>query len=127
MNAELAEVLVALGRIDDARARAEIAVDTAPEDDPAARAAARVATACVAGAVGDRERTRQEAEQALAAYERLGNALELGRARIVLARACARVGERDEADRQLELAAAECARIGAVSLERAARDARAAT
>ena len=123
MNADLAEVLVALGRLDEARERAAIAVTTAPDDDPAARASAWVASACVSAASGDRERTMQQAEDALAISEQLGNSLEVGRVRIVLARALAAVGERDEASRQLERAAAECARIGAVTLENAAREA----
>lgn len=121
MNADLAEVLVRLGRLDEARARAATAVETAPEDDPGTRAAACVATACVSGAAGDHERTRRQAEEALAIYERLGNALELARARIVLARALTSVGDREEALRHLELAAGESERVGAVTLARTAR------
>ena len=123
LHADLAEVLVASGRLEEARAAAAAARDAAPDDDPAAGAAASVAAACVAGAEGAREAVLRHTAEALAINERLANTLELSHSRIVLAQALASVGERDEASRMLELAADSSAGIGAVTLEQAAREA----
>src|SRR5581483_6364248 len=123
LSGDLARVLVTAGRLDEARARATAAMETAPEDDPAARAGALMAAACVAGAAGERDSVLTQSAEALELYEGLRSALSLAEAQIALARALANVGERGEASRLLSLAVAETSRIGAVTLEKAAQDA----
>jgi len=120
LNAELAELLVALGRVDEAEAAATVALAEAPGDDPAARGQAYIASAAVAGARGDRELARRRAEEALEVYRDLGQSVELVRVRVALGKALAMAGERDAASEQLRLAGEQAAATGATTLLAAA-------
>jgi tetratricopeptide (TPR) repeat protein len=116
LNADLAELLVALGRVDEAEAALAVATDELPEGDPAARAVVCVAAACVAGARDDRNATRRFAEEALEIVVDLGNRLEVTRVRIALARPLAKVGEKEQAAELLRLAGESASEIGATML-----------
>jgi tetratricopeptide (TPR) repeat protein len=120
LNADLAELLVAVGRVDEAEAAATEAMAKVPEDDPAARGEASVAAACVAAARGNRETTVQRAREALEHYVDMENGLELARAQVALGKALGRVGERDEAAALLQLAGNESSAMGATTLLAAA-------
>ena len=116
LTSDLAELLVSVGRVAEAGAAATAAMKLVPEDDPAARAVASTAAACVAAATGDAETVRLRASEALELHGRLASALELARARITLGGALAKVGEDEWASAELRLAGEDCSRMGATTL-----------
>ena len=67
LNADLAELLVDLGRLDEAEAAGHAAAEV-PESDPTSRSVASVAAARVAAASGDRGTVRRHAAEALEIY-----------------------------------------------------------
>ena len=116
LNAALAELLVDVGRLEEAVTAVDAALSGAPPGDPQARAGALVAGACTAAAAGDADLVRARAAEALEIHGRFASPFELARTRIVVGEALARVGEHEWASTELRLAAEECARMGATTL-----------
>ncbi len=111
----LVQVLVELGRADDAADLVEFAARDVPEEHSYARAALILARAYVASARGEDE-ARRLYEDALELLQSLGLPIEVCQARMSYALVLAALGEEDEARRQLDEARGTCAGIGAAGL-----------
>jgi predicted ATPase/class 3 adenylate cyclase len=111
----LAEVLVALDRIDDAREIVAFAARNLPEDDPYSRSSLLMAEAVVATAAGEQTAASTAFAEALRLIEELDIPLDLARARMALGRSLHAFGDVIGARTELERARAIFARIGATT------------
>jgi len=111
----LAEVLVALDRIDDAREIVAFSARNLPEDDPYSRSSFLMAEAVVATAAGEQTAAGTAFAEALRLIEELDIPLDLARARMALGRSLHAFGDVTGARTELERARAIFARIGATT------------
>ena len=113
----LAETLVRSGRVGDARELVVFAARSVPEEDPNALAALLVAEAIVATAEGEQVAASTAFSEALRLMEaKEFFVIDLGEARIALARALATFGDVGGARTEFERARAAFARMGARGL-----------
>ena len=111
----LIEVLVAQGRLEDARDLLSFASRNLPEEDAYARACLLLSEATVATAAVEPTAAATAYAEALRVIEQLDWPLELGEARLALARSLRAFGDLNGARTELNRARSIFARIGAVT------------
>jgi len=109
----LAETLVRQGRVEDATELVAFAARSVPEEDHYARAALLIAEAIVATASGEATSASTAFAEALRLLDGQKLQLDLGEARMELARSLRSFGDVRGARTELELARATFARMGA--------------
>ncbi|MDX6435239.1 MAG: hypothetical protein QOK34_73 [Gaiellaceae bacterium] len=112
----LVEALIKQGRVDDARELVVFASRSIPEEDTYARATSLVAAALAAAAVGDANAATASFEEALRLLEEQQLPIELGEARLALARSLRSFGELTGARIELERARSIFKRVDAPGL-----------
>jgi ATP/maltotriose-dependent transcriptional regulator MalT len=112
--AACAEIMVAAGDVDAARAAAdELDGLATARGAPLLTAMAGHATGAVLLASGDPSAALRSLRRACTAWQSLVNPYESARARVLIARACTQLGDRDAADAEVEVARATFDRLGA--------------
>jgi DNA-binding NarL/FixJ family response regulator len=112
--AACAEILVAAGDVAAAGAAAdELDLIATARGAPVLVAMAGHATGTVLLANGDAAAALRSSRRACAAWQALANPYEAARARVLVARACSLLGDRDAADAEVETARAAFGRLGA--------------
>jgi DNA-binding CsgD family transcriptional regulator len=112
--AACAEIMVAAGDLDAARAAAdELTEIAAARGGPVLAAMAGHATAAVLLADGQAAASLRSSRRSCAAWQSLAIPYESARARVLIARACSVLGDQDAADAEAEAARAVFDRLGA--------------
>ena len=112
----LVDVLISLGRLDDARELAVFAFRSVPEEDAYARAAGLLIEASLRTAEGRADIAIESFAKALQLLEQQGLPLDLGEARLAYGRALRRLGDEVAARTELGRAREGLSKMGALGL-----------